>query len=38
MNPTRREFVKDGEDLMTGVDATEIADGDQYEITLTTGW
>lgn len=31
-------FSQDGEDLMTGVDSTPIADGDHYEITLTTGW
>ena len=31
-------FTKGGETLMTGVDDTMIADGDQYEITLTTGW
>jgi len=31
-------FTKGGEMLMTGVDDTMIADGDQYEITLTTGW
>ena len=31
-------FTKGGEKLMTGVDDTMIADGDQYEITLTTGW
>lgn len=31
-------FTKSGEMLMTGVDDTMIADGDQYEITLTTGW
>ena len=28
----------DGEDLMTGVDDTMIADGDHYDITLKTGW
>ena len=31
-------FTKGGEMLMTGVDTTMIADGEQYEITLTTGW
>ena len=31
-------FTKGGEMLMTGVDATPIADGEHYEITLTTGW
>lgn len=31
-------FTKDGESLMTGVDDTPIADGEEYEITLTTGW
>lgn len=31
-------FTRDGEMLMTGVDDTEIADGDHYEIVLTTGW
>ena len=31
-------FTKDGEMLMTGVDTTPIADGEHYEITLTTGW
>lgn len=31
-------FSKDGEMLPTGVDDTMIADGDHYEITLTTGW
>lgn len=31
-------FTKGGEELMTGVDATPIADGDAFEITLTTGW
>ena len=31
-------FSKGGEMLMTGVDSTEISDGDHYEITLTTGW
>lgn len=31
-------FSKDGESLNTGVDATPIADGDHFEITLVTGW
>lgn len=31
-------FTRGGEMLMTGVDDTEIADGDHYEIVLTTGW
>lgn len=31
-------FSKGGESLMTGVDTTPIADGEQYEITLKTGW
>ena len=31
-------FSKDGVDLMTGVDEAPIADGEHYEITLTTGW
>ena len=31
-------FTKGGEMLMTGVDSTMIADGEHYEITLTTGW
>ena len=31
-------FTKAGETLMTGVDSTPIADGDAFEITLTTGW
>ena len=31
-------FTKGGESLMTGVDDTMIADGESYEITLTTGW
>ena len=30
--------TKGGEMLMTGVDDTMIADGESYEITLTTGW
>ncbi|NLF26622.1 MAG: DUF4430 domain-containing protein [Clostridiales bacterium] len=31
-------FTRNGESLMTGVDATPIADGEQYEIALTTGY
>lgn len=31
-------FTKGGEMLMTGVDSTPIADGDAFEITLTTGY
>lgn len=31
-------FTKDGETLTTGVDSTPVADGDHFEITLTTGW
>ena len=31
-------FTKGGEDMMTGVDDTVIADGDKYEITLTVGY
>lgn len=31
-------FTKGGEEVMTGVDATPIADGDHFEITLKTGW
>ena len=31
-------FTKGGESLMTGVDDTMIADGEQYEATLTVGW
>lgn len=31
-------FTKHGEVLMTGVDSTPIADGDAFEITLTTGY
>lgn len=30
--------TKGGEEVMTGVDATPIADGEQYEITLMEGW
>lgn len=29
---------KGGESLQTGVDDTEIADGESYEFTLTVGW
>lgn len=31
-------FTKAGEAVMTGVDSTPIADGDTFEVTLTTGW
>lgn len=31
-------ITKGGEDVFTGVDATPIADGDHYEITLTVGY
>ena len=31
-------FTKGGEMVNTGVDDTPIADGDTFEITLTTGW
>lgn len=31
-------FTKGGEMMMTGVDSTNIADGDAYECTLTVGW
>lgn len=31
-------FTKGGEELMTGVDTTPVADGDAFEITLKTGW
>lgn len=31
-------FTKGGEALMTGVDSTPIANGDAFEITLTTGY
>lgn len=31
-------FTRGGEMLMTGVDDTQIADGEHYEIVLTTGW
>lgn len=31
-------ITKGGEMLMTGVDDTMIADGEQYEFTLTVGW
>lgn len=33
-----RCITKSGGQLMTGVDDTVIADGEQYEFTLTTGW
>lgn len=32
------KFTKHGEMLNTSVDQTPIADGEEYEITLTTGW
>ena len=31
-------FTKGGQSVMTGVDTTPIADGDAFEITLTTGY
>ena len=31
-------LTKDGESLMTGVSETPIADGEQFELTLITGW
>ncbi len=31
-------FTKGGETVMTSVDSTPIADGDHFEITLTTGY
>jgi len=31
-------LTKGGEAMMTGVDDTMIADGDEYELTLTTGY
>lgn len=31
-------FTKGGEELFTGVDATPVADGDHFEITLKTGY
>lgn len=31
-------FTKGGEDVLTGVDTTPIADGDHFEITLIIGW
>jgi len=31
-------LTKSGETVMTGADMTPIADGDQYELTLTEGW
>lgn len=30
--------TKGGEDVLTGVDTTPLADGDVYELTLKTGW
>ena len=30
--------TKGGEQVMTGVDTTPIADGEQYELTLMVGW
>lgn len=32
------QITRDGEALTTGADATPIADGEHYELTLTTGW
>lgn len=31
-------ITKGGEEVMTGADTTPIADGDQFELTLKTGW
>ncbi len=31
-------FTKGGEEVVTGVDSTPLADGDAFEITLKTGW
>lgn len=31
-------LTKGGAEVMTGVDSTPIADGDHFELTLTTGW
>ena len=31
-------ITKGGEAVMSGVDTTPVADGDQFELTLTTGW
>ncbi len=31
-------FTKNGDNVMTGVDQTPIADGEKYEITFTTGY
>lgn len=31
-------LTKGGESVNTGVDSTPIADGDAFELTLTTGW
>ena len=32
------QITRSGEYLMTGADETPIADGEQYELTLTVGW
>ena len=32
------QITKGGESLNTGADATPIADGEHYELTLTVGW
>lgn len=31
-------LTKGGQSVNTGVDSTPIADGDAFELTLTTGW
>jgi len=31
-------ITKGGEAVMSGVDTTPVEDGDQFELTLTTGW
>jgi len=31
-------ITKEGEPVLTGADATPIADGEHYELTLKTGW
>jgi len=31
-------ITKEGESVLTGADATPIADGERYELTLITGW
>lgn len=31
-------LTRGGAEVMTGVDSTPIADGDQFELTLKTGW